>query len=154
MRVGIALCLTVLMFLTGCAAPKWQTDTSPDSEVAVIHRTLDPFADLTIVNDEGKGFGFVTQVRLPPGQHVIGFVPHQGMWVLEPTDSTEPGGVFAHALYHYVKFVGERGVVYDVRTTRIARGGGGFSFRIDIVERSTGRIASTPLGNFRKRPVL
>ena len=156
MNFARVIFFAISVFLAGCvAAPKWQTDSSPDSEVAVINRSLDPFANLLNVNGEGKGWGFVHQVRLPPGKHVIGFAPNPLYWKLIPTDPKEPRDGY---LTHYIKFVGEKGVIYDVRTTHVpnvapASGSTG-SFRIEIVERSTGRVASTLIGNFHKRPVL
>lgn len=155
MKFKLAICIALIVALTGCATPKWQADkTTPLSEVAVIHRKLDPNANLVMVNGETKGFGFITEIRLPPGPHIIGFVPHPLMYSLIATDRNEPkNGHFAH-LIHYIKFVGEAGHVYDVERSHGRQTNEGTPFLIEIVDRDTGRAASTPLGNFYNHPPL
>lgn len=156
LKLKLALCMAVIVVLTGCATPKWQTDReTPLSELAVVHRKLDPNANLVTVNGETKGFGFIFEIRLPPGEHIIGFVPHPLMYGLIASDPNEPkDSYFAH-LIHYIKFDGKAGHVYDVERSHGRQTKAGTTpFLIEIVDRANGQPASIPLGNFYNAPTV
>jgi hypothetical protein len=134
----------------GCTT--WETyDAGYDTSkgLATFHQSgLKPEAVYVAQVDESKkGWGMPTEIKLTPGEHVIGFAAHPSFYYLVPTDPNEKYNAWKDSVYHWVKFTAKANQDYEVHY-EIKDG----SLYLTIVEISSGNISSETIGNYVNLP--
>ncbi len=148
-QLGIILIVVALLF--GCTT--WKTyDSNFDTSkgLATLHQRggLKPDAVFVAKVDESKkGWGIPTEIKLTPGEHIIGFHAHPGYYTIMRTDPNEEYNLLKDIVYHWVKFTAKANHDYETRYEILDKG-----LYVTIVDMSTGSISSETIGNYVNLP--